>query len=102
MLLNYIQPSIEIGKLRIDEPITSATDMLMAFVCFYAYFRIRKQEIHDRIKWYFKYYFLTLGFGAFFGGLLGHAFLYRIAPHWKLVSWIFTLYFGGHDGPCTA
>jgi len=91
VLLTYLQPSIEIGKLRIDEPITSGTDMLMAFVCFYAYFMIKKRESTHRIKWYFKYYFLTLGLGALFGGLLGHAFLYRIAPHWKLVSWIFTL-----------
>lgn len=91
VLLTYLQPSIEIGNLRIDEPITLATDMLMAGVCFYAYFRIKKRESARKIKWYFKYYFLTLGLGAFFGGLLGHAFLYRIAPPWKLVSWIFTL-----------
>ena len=32
-----------------------------------------------------------LGFGAFFGGLLGHAFLYLLSPKWKLLSWVFTL-----------
>jgi hypothetical protein len=29
--------------------------------------------------------------GALTGGLLGHAFLSRIAPGWKLISWIFTI-----------
>ena len=88
---NYPQPSIEILNLRIDEPITTITDLLLAFICFYAFVRIRQQESNGRIKWYFKYYFLTLGLGAMFGGIFGHAFLYRLAPEWKLVSWIFTL-----------
>lgn len=88
---SYIQPSVEFLNLRIDEPITTATDLILATICFYAFFRIRKQETSGRVKWYFKYYFLTLGFGALFGGIFGHAFLYRLAPEWKLVSWIFTL-----------
>lgn len=88
---NYIQPSIEFMNLRIDEPITTATDIILAAICFYAFYRIRKEESSGRIKKYFKYYFLTLGLGALFGGIFGHAFLYRLAPEWKLVSWIFTL-----------
>jgi len=91
MLLSLVQPSVEIWNLRVDEPITTATDLLMAAICFYAYFRIKQQESAKRIKWYFKYYFLTLGLGTLFGGLLGHAFLYRLSPSWKLVSWIFIL-----------
>lgn len=91
MLLNFVQPSVEIWNLRIDEPITTATDLLMAAICFYAFFRIKQQESAKRIKWYFKYYFLTLGLGTLFGGLFGHAFLYRLSAPWKLVSWIFIL-----------
>lgn len=87
----FIQPSIEIWNIRIDEPVTTATDLLLAAVSFYAFFRIRQLESKGNIKWYFKYYFLTLGFGALFGGILGHAFLYRLSPQWKLVSWLFTL-----------
>lgn len=87
----YLQPSIEILNLRIDEPITTVTDLLFAAICFYAFFRIRKLEYAGRVKWYFKYYFLCLGFGASLGGLIGHAFLYRISAGWQLVSWVFTL-----------
>lgn len=87
----YIQPSLEILNIRIDEPVTTATDLLLAAVCFFAFYQIRKQETMGRAKWYFKYYFLTLGLSAVFGGLFGHAFLYSLAPEWKLVSWVLTL-----------
>jgi len=89
--MNYIQPSIELWNIRIDEPITTLTDLILAGICFYAYFRIKQVKSKGRIKWYFKYYFLMLGFGAFFGGILGHAFLYGLSPSWKLLSWVFTL-----------
>jgi hypothetical protein len=89
--VNYIQPSVEIFNIRIDEPITTATDLILAFICFYAFVKIKKLENTGRIKWYFKYYFLTLGLGAMFGGLFGHAFLYGLSPTWKLVSWLFTM-----------
>jgi len=88
----YLQPSIEILNLRIDEPITTVTDLLFAAICFYAFFQIRRMESGSRVKWYFKYYFLTLGLGALCGGIFGHAFLYRLSPGWKMVSWILTLF----------
>lgn len=88
---NFVQPSIEILNIRIDEPITVATDLLLAAICFYAFFRIRKFEYMGRIKWYFKYYFLTLGLSAAFGGIFGHAFQYTLSEEWKLISWVMTL-----------
>lgn len=91
VLQKYIQPSIEILNLRIDEPITTVTDLLFAAICFYAFFQIRRMEYAGRVKWYFKYYFLTLGLGALFGGFLGHAFLYRLSAGWQLVSWVLIL-----------
>ena len=88
VLQKYIQPSIEILNLRIDEPITTVTDLLFAAICFYAFFQIRRVEYTGRVKWYFKYYFLTLGLGALSGGIFGHAFLYTLSPEWQLVSWV--------------
>jgi MFS family permease len=82
---------VEVFNIRIDEPVTLLTDLLLAGVCFYAFFRIRHRDSSARMKDYFKYYFLTLGLGALFGGLLGHAFLYSLSSPWKLVSWIFIL-----------
>lgn len=91
VFLKFIQPSIEVLSIRIDEPVTTITDLIMSAICFYAYYRIRQLESSVRIKGYFKYYFLTLGIATMAGGLLGHAFLYSLPPAWKLVSWIFTL-----------
>lgn len=91
VFLKFIQPSIEVLSIRIDEPVTTMTDLIMSAICFYAYFRIRQLESTVRIKKYFKYYFLTLGIATLAGGLLGHAFLYTLPPAWKLVSWVFTL-----------
>ena len=91
MTPTYIQPSIEVWNIRIDEPITAFTDLLLAAVCFYAFIRLRQQDHAGRIQWYFKNYFLTLGLGSVFGGLIGHAFLYNCTPQWKLISWVFIL-----------
>ena len=88
VLLYNIIPSVEIGDLRIDEPTTVVTDLLLAAICFYAFFRIRHLNSPGRIKRLFTYYFLTLGLGALSGGILGHAFLYGLRPEWQLVSWI--------------
>lgn len=87
----FIQPSIEILNLRIDEPITTFTDILLAIICILAYLRIRKLEYTGWGLRYFRYYFLILGLGALTGGLLGHAFQYRLAEEWKLVSWTLIL-----------
>ena len=87
----FIQPSIEILNLRIDEPITVLTDLLIASICFYAFFRIRKIKYLSRVKWYFQYYFLILGLGTVCAGIFVHAFQYRLAEGWKLLSWVLTL-----------
>lgn len=91
MYLNPLQPSIELVNVRIDEPVTTATDLIMTAVCLYAFFRIRKLEGRGKLNRLFQYYFLTLALGAFFGGILGHGFLYLLAPPWKLVSWVLIL-----------
>ena len=38
-----------------------------------------------------KWYFFTMGIGAFFGGITGHAFLYAISNSWKLLGWIISM-----------
>ena len=87
----FLQPSIEILNLRIDEPITMITDILLAVIFLLAFIRLGKLEYAGKALRYFKYYFLILCLGALTGGLLGHAFQYRLAEEWKLVSWSLTL-----------
>jgi hypothetical protein len=87
----FIQPSIEILNLRIDEPVTTLTDILLAVICVYAFVSLLKVEAAAKSKRYFSLYFLLLGTGALTGGILGHAFQYRLAEEWKLISWTMTL-----------
>jgi hypothetical protein len=91
VILSVVQPSVEVFSIRVDEPVTTLTDLLFAFVCFYAFFRVGKGVSAGKFRTYFRFYFLTLGLGALSGGLLGHAFLYGLSPHWQLVSWIFCI-----------
>jgi hypothetical protein len=90
-----MQPTIYFGSLRVDEPVTLATDLLLAGICLFAFLKLRKMEPVNKLKHYLSFYFLALGLGAFFGGLLGHAFIYRLADGWKLVSWILVMLSGG-------
>ena len=91
METKFIQPSIEILNLKIDEPITTVTDILLAVIFLLAFIRLGKLEHAGRELSYFRNYFLILSLGALTGGLLGHGFQYRLAEEWKLVSWTLTM-----------
>ncbi len=82
------QPSIYLLGLRIDEPINCATDLLVTAVCWYAFYRLHRSGAGAQAASLMKYYFLVMGFATLFGGLLGHAFSYALAPEWKLPGWI--------------
>lgn len=88
----YAQPSIYIGTLRVDEPMTTLTDLLVTAVCFFAYFRLRILAPKSRMHQYLMYYFLTMGFATALGGLIGHAFLYTLSFNWKLPGWLMSMF----------
>ena len=81
------QPSVEILGLRIDEPITTITDLLVTAVCYYAFFRINKVSKKTPLHQYLKYYFLMMGTATAIGGLIGHGFFYLFSFGWKLPGW---------------
>ena len=95
----YEQPSIYLLGLRIDEPVTTLTDLMVSFVCFYAYYKLNKIHIHNKVHLYLKYYFLSMGFATAIGGLIGHSFLYlftaEIHPSEKLLHFIGSIF--GHE-----
>jgi hypothetical protein len=88
MMILAQQPSIFPFGIRIDEPITMLTDVLVAAVCFYAFFRLMKIPSGHRIKTYLLLYFLGMGIATFVGGVIGHGFLYAFSFAWKLPGWI--------------
>ncbi|MGD9993144.1 MAG: hypothetical protein AB7S69_07580 [Salinivirgaceae bacterium] len=81
--------SIFIGNLRIDEPVTVLTDLIVSAVCFYAYFKLYKLSLKNKVHVYLKYYFLSMGIATFIGGVIGHGFLYAFKAQWELsTGWI--------------
>ncbi|MEZ4721680.1 MAG: hypothetical protein R2813_07395 [Flavobacteriales bacterium] len=83
---------IWIGNLMIDEPMASLTDLLVSLVCIVFFFKLHRSENRNRATTLFKYYFLTMGIATFFGGLMGHAFLYALSMPWKLPGWITSMF----------
>ncbi len=85
------QPSIYISGIRIDEPMTTLTDFLVTAVCLYAFFKLSQHSGKSRALTYLRTYFLLMALATFFGGLIGHAFLYAFGFAWKLPGWIISM-----------
>lgn len=84
-------PSIFLFGIRIDEPVTSITDILVTVVCWYAWGRLRKIESPLPELFYFRWFFLLMGLATLLGGVLGHAFQYAISFEWKLPGWLISM-----------
>ncbi len=90
--MNFAQPSIEILGIRIDEPVTTFTDLIVSVVCLYAFYHLHKIPIKSKVHWNLKYYFLSMGIATIFGGLIGHGFLYMFSFAWKLPGWLTSMF----------
>lgn len=70
---------------------TTATDLLVSAVCFYAFYKLTKHAAPGRTQLFFRLYFLLMGIATFLGGLIGHGFLYALSFPWKLPGWIVSM-----------
>jgi len=84
----YVQPSIEIYGIRIDEPVTMLTDLLVTAVCIYAFTRLSRIPVKNNVHFYLKFYFLSMGIATAVGGIIGHGFFYLFSFEWKLPGWL--------------
>ncbi len=83
-----MQPDIAIFGLRVQEPVTAFTDLVVAGVCYYAFYKLNKLKSKERYIVYFKYFFLTMAVSTTLGALVGHAFLYAFGFIWKTPGWV--------------
>ena len=90
--MNLPQPSIELFGIRVDEPVTTITDLIVSAVCFYAFYKLHKIEVRNNVHWNLKYYFLSMGMATLIGGLIGHGFLYLFSFAWKLPGWLTSMF----------
>ncbi|MBI1225343.1 MAG: hypothetical protein GC192_08920 [Bacteroidetes bacterium] len=93
----YRNPSIDFFGLRVDEPITMLTDLLVTVVCWFAFRQLGKMRhplpvgkgsIHRLLRGYF----LTMGMATLLGGLIGHSFNYALGIHWKIPGWYISMF----------
>jgi len=79
---------IEIFGLKLLEPSTFISDLLMAFACFYFY-SIIKKVASTKNHFHIAYFFLFIGFSSFVGAFAHCLFLYTgYTLHY--VAWILT------------
>jgi hypothetical protein len=82
------EPSIHILGIRIDEPVTTLTDLLVAGISLFAFFRLLKRPAENLLHHFLKFFFLGMGLSTAPGGLIGHGFLYIFSAPWQLPGWL--------------
>lgn len=79
---------VDLWGVKIQEPVTTFTDLIVSAVCFYGFYKLHKSGNKEKTIMYFKYYLLTMGVATTLGGVLGHAFIYALDFAWKLPGWV--------------
>lgn len=90
--MKLAQPSIDFLGIRIDEPVTTFTDLIVSAVCFYAFYKLHRIPIRNKVHWNLKYYFLSMAMATLIGGVIGHGFLYLFSFAWKLPGWLTSMF----------
>ncbi|MCC6723929.1 MAG: hypothetical protein IT258_05425 [Saprospiraceae bacterium] len=88
----FKNPSLDLWGLRVDEPITMLTDVLVTVICWYAFYKLGKPEKKGTIHWLVRGYFLTMGMATLLGGLIGHSFNYALNIYWKIPGWYVSMF----------
>ncbi len=83
----FQNPTIYIGDLRIDEPITTITDLFFISVCVYAFINTKHISNSKGLKLY-RWFFLFTGISTLIAALVGHAFLYYFGTEAKMYGWV--------------
>lgn len=85
------QPSIEIFGITVQEPVTALTDLLVSGVCFCSFVSLSKNRGQTAFYRLYAFFILSMGFATFYGGIIGHAFLYAFGFKWKVPGWIISM-----------
>ncbi len=86
-MVPFQNPDIYIGSLKIQEPVTVFTDMLVACVCVFAFIKTKSKEINLGVELY-RWFFLTTGISTLVSAIIGHAFLYQWGFSAKIYGWV--------------
>jgi len=87
--MEFEKTSLEIYGILIQEPMTALTDLLVAGVCLYAFFKLKPTNPSVKLL---KYYFLTMALATAYGGIIGHAFMHYLDFGWKVPGWLISMF----------
>ena len=90
-MIPYQNPSIDVLGLRVDEPVTTFTDIIVASIGIIAFLKTASHH-SNRHTLYYRWFFLLIGLSTLIGGICGHAFAYRMGLNAKLPGWIFAIF----------
>ena len=82
----FQNPTIYLGNLRIDEPITAVTNLLFAGVCLFAFINTKEQK-HFIGPNLYRWFFIVIGLSAVIAAFIGHGFLYYFGFEAKIYGW---------------
>ena len=82
----FQNPTIYLGNLRIDEPITAVTNLLFAGLCLFAFLNTKEQKQFIGPNLY-RWFFLGIGLSAVIAAFIGHGFLYYFGFKAKIYGW---------------
>ncbi len=86
-MVPFQNPDVYIGSLRVQEPVTVATDLLVVLTGLYVFFTTQSTEQNRYVKLY-RYFFLVTSLSTFVSAVIGHAFLYRFDFSAKIYGWL--------------
>ena len=86
-MVPFQNPDIYIGSLKIQEPVTVFTDVLVACVCMFAFIKTKTKESNKGVELY-RWFFLTTGISTLVSAIIGHAFLYQWGFSAKIYGWV--------------
>ncbi len=89
--MEFVKTKMDLFGFQIMEPVTAATDLLVAAVCLYAFVKISRSGNSLPSAQLLKYYFLTLAVSTTYGGVIGHALQHILSFGWKVPGWLMSM-----------
>jgi hypothetical protein len=87
-MIPFQNPTIYLGYLRIDEPVSTLTDFILCAVCFFAFIKTKSLSSYKAVNLY-RWFFLLTGISTLVAAVIGHAFLYYFGIDAKIYGWLF-------------
>ncbi|MDX5320620.1 MAG: hypothetical protein LPK45_05950 [Bacteroidota bacterium] len=84
-------PSLDFGSFQVEEFTGTLTDIVIAVIAFYAYYRIKIASGEKGTRELLSWHFLLLGMGTLLGGILGHGFGTFLGSMGKLPGWLLSI-----------